>query len=311
MTAATDGYRHFLDLRDIATPQLKRIVAHAKQLKQERQGGVPHNDLLAGRVMAMGFEKPSTRTRVSFEVGMRELGGHAIFLSHNDIQMGHGESIADTARVLSRFVDMLLLRCHGHDTLLQLAEHAEVPVINGLTDYNHPCQVMADMMTYEELKGSISGATIAWVGDGNNVANTWLVAAQRFGFALRLACPKGLEPCADTLKWAQDHGADIAVMQSAEDAVRGADAVVTDTWVSMGQSDAEQRKQQLAPYQVNDALMALADDKAIFMHCLPAHRGEEVTDSVIDGAQSVVFDGAENRLHAQKAIMLWCFNKIK
>ncbi|MCH2547351.1 MAG: ornithine carbamoyltransferase [Alphaproteobacteria bacterium] len=310
MSEIDESYRNFLDIRDISSKDLRHIVAHAKQLKQERQSGVPHNAALAGKILAMGFEKPSTRTRVSFDVGMRELGGSALFLSKNDIQMGHGESIPDTAKVLSRFVSAILLRCHGHHNLLHLAHNATVPVINGLTDYNHPCQIMADIITFEEFKGDISGRTIAWVGDGNNVANTWIAAAQRFGFVLKLACPKSLLPCEETVAWAQSNGAKIELTSDAQEAVAGADAVVADTWVSMGQDDAEQRKALLAPYQVNDALMAFADPQAIFMHCLPAHRGEEVTNSVIDGAQSVVFDEAENRLHAQKAILLWCFKVI-
>lgn len=304
------NFRHFLDMRDLSTEELRHILDHAALLKRERKEGKAHSTALAGKKLAMIFEKPSTRTRVSFEVGMTELGGTALFLGKNDMQLGHGESIADTARVLSRFVDGIMIRCHGHNVLTELAEHARIPVINGLTDYNHPCQIMADLLTYQEYKGDISGKTIAWVGDGNNVANSWIVAAQRFGFVLNLGCPDSLRPCADTVAWARQNGATINVTSSAEDAVRGADVVVADTWVSMGQDGAEARKKLLAPYQVNDALMALAAPDAIFMHCLPAHRGEEVTDSVLDGKQSVVFDEAENRLHVQKAIMLWCAKVI-
>lgn len=310
MVASAGSYRHFLDMREISSEDLRHMLSHAKQLKKERRSGVRHTDKLAGKMLAMAFEKPSTRTRVSFEVGMRELGGLSLFLGKNDIQMGHGESIADTARVLSRFVDVIMLRCHEHEILLRLAEYAEVPVINGLTDYNHPCQLMADILTFEENNGNISGKTIAWVGDGNNMANSWIVAAQRFGFVLKLACPDDLRPCSKTVAWARENGATIEVMQSARAAVSGAHAVVADTWVSMGQSDAAMRKRLLMPYQVTDALMAQAAPDAIFMHCLPAHRGEEVTDSVMDGKQSVVFDEAENRLHAQKAILLWCFKLI-
>jgi ornithine carbamoyltransferase len=233
-----------------------------------------------------------------------------LFLGKNDIQMGHGESIPDTARVLSRFVDAIMLRCHEHEILTKLADYAQVPVINGLTDYNHPCQLMADILTFEEHAGSVSGKTIAWVGDGNNMANSWIVAAQRLGFTLKLACPDDLRPCSKTVAWARENGAKIEVMASARQAVTGAHAVVADTWVSMGQSDGAMRKRLLMPYQVNDALMALAAPNAIFMHCLPAHRGEEVTESVMDGKQSVVFDEAENRLHVQKAILLWCFKLI-
>lgn len=305
-----NDFRHFLDMRDLSAEELEHILSHARRLKEERAGRIAHTTRLDGRKLAMVFEKPSTRTRVSFEVGIMELGGQALFLGRNDIQLGHGESIADTARVLSRFVDIIMLRCHGHDVLTELARHAEVPVINGLTDYNHPCQLMADMLVLKEHKGDISGKTVTWVGDGNNMANSWIVAAQRFGFVLRLACPQALMPCADTVAWARAHGADIHLTEDATEAVRGADAVVADTWVSMGQSGAEERKRLLAPYQVNDALMAQARPDAIFLHCLPAHRGEEVTDSVMDGKQSVVFDEAENRLHVQKAVMLWCHKVI-
>lgn len=302
--------RHFLDMRDISAETLRHILTHAARLKQERRDGVNQTDLLAGKKLAMIFEKPSTRTRVSFEVGMQELGGHALFLGKSDIQLGHGETIGDTARVLSRFVDVIMLRCHAHSTLTELAETATVPVINGLTEYNHPCQLMADMLSLQENKGKFSEITVAWVGDGNNVANSWIVAAQRLGFVLHLACPESLQPCAETLAWARENGAKIHAFDSAAAAVQGADAVVADTWVSMGQSGAEERKRVLAPYQVNDALMAQAKPDAIFMHCLPAHRGEEVTDGVLDGAQSVVFEGAENRLHVQKSVLLWCFGLI-
>ncbi|MGB1539499.1 MAG: ornithine carbamoyltransferase [Rickettsiales bacterium] len=300
---------HFLSLKDLSTETLRMLLDHALRLKAERKEG-GHNNPLSHKKLAMVFEKPSTRTRVSFEVGMTELGGSALFLGRNDIQLGHGESIADTARVLSRFVDAIMLRCHGHEVLLELAKHATVPVINGLTDFNHPCQLMADILTFEEHKGSIAGKTIAWVGDGNNVANSWIVAAQRFGFVLKLACPLGYEPSRELLEWAHENGASIELDTNPVDAVRNADAVIADTWVSMGQEGADKRKADLAPYQVNEALMAHAKSDAIFMHCLPAHRGEEVTDAVIDSKQSVVFDEAENRLHAQKAILLWCLGKI-
>lgn len=310
MPMTSGSYRHFLDMRDCSSTELRHMLTHAKRLKQERKEGTPHTTRLDGKILAMAFEKPSTRTRVSFEVGMTELGGTSLFLGKNDIQMGHGESIADTSRVLSRFVDAIMLRCHAHDILLEMAKYAQAPVINGLTDYNHPCQIMADILTFEEHKGDISGKIITWVGDGNNVANTWIVAAQRFGFILRLACPPQLQPCAQTLAWARDHGAEVELGVSARKAVAGADAVVADTWVSMGQTDAEQRKALLEPYRVDEDLMSRAKPDAIFMHCLPAHRGEEVTDGVMDSPQSVVFDEAENRLHAQKAILLWCFKEI-
>lgn len=301
------GKRHFLDFRDLSYAELRHILIHAERLKKERG---KQDAPLAGNKLAMVFEKPSTRTRVSFEVGMYELGGTALYLGKNDIQIGHGESIPDTARVLSRFVDAIMLRCHGHDTLTDLARYADVPVINGLTDYNHPCQLLADILVFEEHRGPIAGKTVTWVGDGNNMANSWIVAAQRFGFVLHLAVANELRPCARTVEWAQENGATIRFFQTADEAVAGVHAVVADTWVSMGQSGAEERKALLAPYQVNDALMAKADSQALFLHCLPAHRGEEVTDSVLDGPQSVVFDEAENRLHVQKSVLLWCLGVI-
>lgn len=305
--ALAPNHRHFLDFRDLSYAELRHILIHAESLKKDRS---LHQNALSRKKLAMIFEKPSTRTRVSFEVGMTELGGTALYLGKNDIQIGHGESIPDTARVLSRFVDAIMLRCHGHETLTELAKYADVPVINGLTDYNHPCQLMADILTFEEHAGPIAGKTAAWVGDGNNMANSWIVAAQRFGFTLRLACPYALRPCAQTVEWALENGAKIQLCETAEEAVAGADAVVADTWVSMGQSGAEERKKLLTPYQVNGALMAKAAKNALFLHCLPAHRGEEVTDEVLDGPQSVVFDEAENRLHVQKAILLWCIGLI-
>lgn len=302
-------FRHFLDMRDISAGALRAMLDHAAERKQQQKAGTEDKPL-AGRKLAMVFEKPSTRTRVSFEAGMYELGGTALNLTKNDIQIGHGESVADTARVLSRFVDAIMLRCHGHDTLLELAKYAQVPVINGLTDHNHPCQLMADILTLEEHCGTVAGKTVAWVGDGNNMANSWIVAAQRFGFVLKLACPAQFAPCAETVDWARKQGAQVLFANTPQEAVQGADAVVTDTWVSMGQKDGDARKQALVAYQVNEALMETAGKSAVFMHCLPAHRGEEVTGAVIDGPQSVVWDEAENRLHAQKAILLWCFGLI-
>ncbi len=301
--------RHFLDLKDFTPRQLQILLAKAGDLKAARKDGHLRS-YLANKKLAMVFEKPSTRTRVSFEVGMQELGGYALFLGKNEIQLGHGETIADTARVLSRMVDAIMLRCHGHDTILELASHASVPVINGLTAYNHPCQLMADLLTLTERWGSLAGRKITWVGDGNNVANTWIVAAQRMGFVLELACPAELPPCEETLRWAQQHGGEVRLMTDAAKAVKDADAVVTDTWVSMGDADADTRKQLLAPYQVNAELMAKAKPNALFLHCLPAHRGEEVTNDVMDGPTSVVWDEAENRLHAQKAILLWCLGEL-
>lgn len=301
--------RHFLDLKDIPADQLRLIIDTARKVKEEFKQG-KHIAPLAGKVLGMIFEKNSTRTRVSFEVGFRDLGGHAIFLSERDMQLGRGETVADTARVLSRYIDCVMIRANKHSSAVELAENGHIPIINGLTDHSHPCQIMADILTYEEHKGNIAGAKIAWLGDGNNVATSWIHAAVKFKCSLRLACPKELLPDADTLAWAKAEGADVIVMQDPKEAVKDADAVITDTWVSMGDTDAEARHRYLAPYQVNDELMKLADPMAVFMHCLPAHRGEEVTASVIDGHQSVIWDEAENRLHAQKGVLMWCFKVI-
>ena len=254
----------------------------------------------------MIFEKPSTRTRVSFEVGIRQLGGEAVVLSPDEMQLGHGETVEDTARVLSRFVDAIMIRTDAPEKLAALADNATVPVINGLTDRSHPCQLMADVMTYEEHKGPIAGRSVAWCGDGNNMATSWIHAAARFDFELRLACPAELAPLPDAVAWAKAQGAKITVTRDPEEAVAGVDCVVTDTWVSMGDKDAANRHNLLKPYQVNEALMGLAAGDAIFMHCLPAHREEEMTSAIIDGPQSVVWDEAENRLHAQKGILAWC-----
>ncbi len=299
--------KHFLDLTAVSASDLRAILDHAVVLKQNR---AKTNDLLAGKKLAMIFEKNSTRTRVSFEVGMLELGGHALYLSGKDTQIGRGETIADTAKVLSRYVDIIVLRCHSHTMLTDLADCATVPVINGLTDLSHPCQIMADIMTYEEHRGSIKGKKIAWVGDGNNVCNSFIAAAARFDFSLAVACPKILSPDAEMLAWAKQQGANVEVVTDPKAAVKGAHLILTDTWVSMGDEDAENRKNLLAPYQVNRALMQHASADALFMHCLPAHRGEEVTADIIDGKQSVVWDEAENRLHVQKAILLWCLGKL-
>jgi ornithine carbamoyltransferase len=266
---------------------------------------------IADAILVMIFEKPSTRTRVSFDVAMRQLGGQSIALNHTDLQLGRGESTADTARVLSRYADAILIRANSHDTLLELAANATVPVINGLTDKTHPCQVVADIMTFEEFKGPIGGRTVAWVGDGNNVAASWMHAAARFGFALRIGAPAALSPTPALIDWARREGASITITDDAAEAVKGADCVVTDTWVSMGHTDAARRKQLLGPYAVDEALMKKAAKDAIFMHCLPAYRGHEVSAAVIDGPQSVVFDEAENRLHAEKAILAWCLGAHK
>jgi ornithine carbamoyltransferase len=254
----------------------------------------------------MIFERPSTRTRVSFEVAMRQLGGHVVVLTDNESQLGRGETMADTARVLSRYVDAIMIRTTDQRKLWELASHATVPVINGLTDESHPCQLMADVMTYEEHRGSINDRTVAWSGDASNVARSWVHAAVRFGFRLRLACPPPLQPRPKLIEWARAEGGDVTVGEAPEQAVAGADLVVTDTWFSMGVEKADKRHNQLLPFRVDAALMARAKPDALFMHCLPAHRGQEVTAEVIDGPQSVVWDEAETRLHAQKGILAWC-----
>ncbi len=293
--------RDFLDLRDFDTATLRHMLDVAANYKK---GGVSSRPL-AGKTLALIFEKPSTRTRVSFEVGMRQLGGDVVVLSARDMQSGRGETPADTARVLSRYVDAIMLRTDNVAKLRELAEYATVPVINGLTDTSHPCQLMADVLTFEEHRGPIAGQVVAWCGDGNNVARSWIEAAVRFGFTLRLACPGPLSPPPDILDWARANGGDIVLTESPDEAVAGARCVVTDAWVSMSDDPNENRHNLLMPYQVNAALMKKAAPDAIFMHCLPVHRGEEVTAEVIDGPQSVVFDEAENRLHAQKGVLAW------
>jgi ornithine carbamoyltransferase len=306
--ASALSFRHFLDIDALSSGDLRGILDRAHALKKELKAGKAH-PLLAGKQLGMMFEKPSTRTRVSFQVGINQLGGQAIVMDSQTSQLGRGETVADTARVLSRYVDLIMIRCFSHATLLELAQYATVPVINGLTDRTHPCQIMADIQTIEEHSGNIKGKVIAWVGDGNNVCHSWIQAAAKLGFALRIATPEALSPDAAILNEAKAAGADILLTRDPVEAVKGADAVNADCWVSMGDKDADARHRLLVPYQVNDALMQQADKKALFLHCLPAHRGEEVTDSVIDGSQSVVFDEAENRLHAQKAIMLWCLGR--
>ncbi len=305
--------RHFLDLKDIPAATLRRILDHAARMKAGRaswpKGRVEADAPGQDRVLAMIFEKPSTRTRLSFDTAMRQLGGSTMALRSDDLQLGRGETIADTARVLSRMVDAVMLRTSRHGNMLELAANADIPVINGLTDDSHPCQIMADLLTFEEKLGPIKGQKIAWVGDGNNVAASWIHAAVKFGFRLDLACPAGLRPNDGVLAWAQAEGGSVHISNDPAAAVADAACVVADTWVSMGQDDETARRHAtLEPYRVNEALMAKAAGNAIFMHCLPAHRGEEVTADVIDGPQSVVFDEAENRLHAQKAILAWCFN---
>ncbi len=305
---ATKSPRHFLDISDLDATALRRIIdaAHAMKKAGKKVPAGLRPKGIDDAVLVMIFEKPSTRTRVSFDIAMRQLGGQALSLNHTDLQLGRGESVADTARVLSRYADAIMIRANAHATLLGLAENATIPVINGLTEKSHPCQIMADVMTFEERLGPIKGRTIAWVGDGNNVAVSWMHAAVRFGFTLRLACPKSLYPEAAAVEWARTEKGAITVSDDPEKAVRGADCVVTDTWVSMGQSDAAKRKKILAPFAVDGRLMSKAAKTAIFMHCLPAYRGHEVSADVLDGPQSVIWDEAENRLHAQKAILAWC-----
>jgi ornithine carbamoyltransferase len=302
--------RHFLDLFDVPTAELRSILDASVAIKKQLKSNARPDKPLEGKTLAMIFDKPSTRTRVSFDVGMRQLGGEAIMLTGAEMQLGRGETIADTARVLSRFVDAIMIRILSHDALMELATYATVPVINGLTRRSHPCQVMADVMTFEEHLGPIKGRTVAWTGDDNNVLASWAHAAERFSFNLRVATPPELAPNKLLKDWIKSTNASIVLGTSAEDMVRGADCVITDTWVSMGDKDGEHRHNLLKPYQVNAKLMSLAKPDAIFMHCLPAHRGDEVTDEVIDGPQSVVFDEAENRLHAQKGILAWCLNAV-
>jgi ornithine carbamoyltransferase len=301
--------RHFLDLSDIDAATLRLLLEHAARLKKERKAG-QFSEPLKHKKLAMIFEKNSTRTRVSFEVAMAELGGYVLSFNGSELQLGRGETVSDTAQVLSRYVDAIMLRCHSHDKLLELAKNAAVPVINGLTEYSHPCQILADILTFEENLGDIKGKVIAWVGDGNNVAHSWMQAAALLGAEMRIACPPELQPLPEVVQWVQARGGKITIGADSKTAVAGAHAVITDTWVSMGDPDADVQMRLLAPYQVNAALMQRADKNAIFLHCLPAHRGEEVTEEVIDGSQSRVFDEAENRLHVQKAILLWCLGVI-
>ncbi|MFQ8430061.1 ornithine carbamoyltransferase [Amaricoccus sp. W119] len=304
--------RHFLDLHKTPAEDLRGILDLAVRMKTARgdqpKGTPDAEQAMAGRVMALIFEKPSTRTRVSFDVGARQMGGQTLVLSGGEMQLGHGETIADTARVLSRFVDIVMIRTFEETTLLELAEHATIPVINGLTDASHPCQIMADVMTFEEHRGPIRGRKVVWVGDGNNVCASFLHAAGQFGFDLTFTGPQSLDPDPRAIAFAREKGATVEIERNPARAVEGADLVVTDTWLSMhdAQSARERRYKLLRPYQVNQNLMDAAKPDALFMHCLPAHRSEEVTNKVMDGPNSVVFDEAENRLHAQKAIMRWC-----
>ncbi len=303
---------HFLDIHTTKPDALRNIIDNARVIKNARtgrpKGALDDEQVLAGHVVALIFEKPSTRTRVSFDVGVRQMGGQSMVLSGSDMQLGHGETIADTARVLSRFVDLIMIRTFDESVLHEMAEFATVPVINGLTDRTHPCQIMADVMTFEEHRGPIAGKKVVWTGDGNNVCASFLHAAAQFGFDLTFTGPVQLDPEMEFVGLARNAGVSVQIERDPIKAVDGADLVVTDTWVSMhdAQSSRERRHNMLRQYQVNDALMRHAKPDALFMHCLPAHRGEEVTSEIMDGPKSVIFDEAENRLHAQKAIMRWC-----
>ena len=304
--------QNFLDIHQTSAVDLRKMINSAHTMKQARKGllkGAPDPDQpLAGAMVALIFEKPSTRTRVSFDVGVRQMGGRTMVLSGKEMQLGHGETIADTARVLSRYVDLIMIRTFEEATLLEMADYATVPVINGLTNRTHPCQIMADVMTYEEHRGPITGKKVVWAGDGNNVSASFLHAAGQFGFDFTFTGPQPLDPEPAFIAFARAKGVQINVERNPEVAFEGADLVVTDTWVSMhdAESAKERRHNQLRGYQVTETLMARAKPDALFMHCLPAHRNDEVTSAVMDGAHSVVFDEAENRLHAQKAIMRWC-----
>ncbi len=310
MTTSQAIPRHFLDIRDHSADTLRGMLDDAAKMKRDWKSGRsgPQRAMFEGLVLAMIFQKPSTRTRISFEVAMRDLGGAAIVLHGDELQLGRGETIADTARVLSGFVDAVMIRTADHESVIDLARHASIPVLNGLTDTSHPCQLMADILTFEEARGSVRGQKIAWLGDGNNVAHSWIQAAARFDFELALAIPVGFDPDHEQIQWAKSEGASIKIYRDPEEAVQDSRAVVTDTWISMGDSEADgaNRRARFAPYQVTGKIMASAAPDAIFMHCLPAHRGEEVSAEVIDGPASMVFAEAENRLHAQKALIRWC-----
>jgi len=308
--------KHFLSLADIPASELRAILDEAHKRKKARvfkngngwpKGQIDSDAPLSGHTLALIFEKSSTRTRFSFDMAMRQLGGSSITATSSDMQLGRGETIEDTAKVLSRFVDGIMLRANSHETLTALARNSDVPVINGLTDFNHPCQILADLQTLEERGGDLADMTLTWVGDGNNVAVSFIHAAVKFGYKLRLSCAHGYTVAGQIVEAARAQGADITIEADPLKACAGADVVIADTFVSMGDTDADKRLSDLMPYQVTDALMAQAASSAIFLHCLPAHRGEEVAASVIDGPQSAVFDEAENRLHAQKAVITWCF----
>jgi ornithine carbamoyltransferase len=308
MASANGATRHFLDLSDIPAEELRGILDNSRAMKSRRRTAASSRDqVLSGKKVAMVFEQPSLRTRISFEVGIRELGGDPLMITGKEIELGEREAISDQARVLSRYVDAIMIRSLKHDLVVELAKHATVPVINGLTKRSHPCQVMADIMTFEEHRGNIRGKTVAWSGDSNNVLASFMHAAKRFDFRLNVATPPELKPSEALLDWVRRNKADVHLTADPFEAADGADCIVSDAWVSMGDKDEGRRHNLLKPYQINSRLMQAANKDAIFMHCLPAHRGEEVTEEVIDGPQSVVFDEAENRLHAQKGILAWVF----
>tara|TARA_B100000686_G_scaffold149590_1_gene156843 strand:- start:4681 stop:5595 length:915 start_codon:yes stop_codon:yes gene_type:complete len=302
--------RNLIDINSLEDGVPRKLLDTAKFYKNQGRGLLEGAPLL-GRTLAMVFEKPSTRTRISFEVAMTELGGSAIYLDSKSMQMGRGETIQDTAKVLGRYLDGIMMRASKHETLLEMASHSNIPVINGLTDLSHPCQILADIMTFEENRGLIEDRLIAWIGDGNNMANSWIHAACIFNFSLNIACPKGRLPNPNIISWAESKNANINITEDPLNAVKNADAIVTDTWVSMGDNSLKNPKKIFSKYQVDEKLFKNASQDAIFMHCLPAHRGEEVTSEVIDGSRSVVWDEAENRLHIQKAILSWTIaNKL-
>ena len=296
--------RNLIDINMLNDGIARKLLQTAKFYKSSGRGLLEGAPLL-GRTLAMIFEKPSTRTRISFEVAMTELGGSAIYLDAKSMQMGRGETIADTAKVLGRYLDGIMIRASKHETLLEMAKHSKIPVINGLTDISHPCQILADIMTFEEKLGDIENKTISWAGDGNNMANSWIHASKIFNFKLRLACPSVRLPDENIVKWAKDNGANIKIMNDPMEACKDSNAILTDTWVSMGDENTVNPEKIFNNFQVNDKLFAVAADDAIFMHCLPAHRGQEVSSEIIDGPRSVVWDEAENRLHIQKAILSW------
>ena len=307
--------KHFLNINEMSTEDLTGILKHAQKMKTERlglpKGTYDEGQPLSQHIVALVFEKPSTRTRTSFDVGVRQLGGQPMLLSGTEMHLGQGETISDTARVLSRYVDLIMLRTFESQTLYEMAKHSTVPVINGLTNESHPCQIMADIMTFEEKRGSIKGKKVVWFGDSNNVFNSFLQAAEKFNFSLIFSGPKELDPPKNLIKNAKNLKIDFKIDRDPISAIKDADLVATDTWVSMHDNPEEKqnRHNQLKAFQVNEELMSQANHEALFMHCLPAHRNEEATSGVLDGKNSVIFDEAENRLHVQKAIMRWCLSK--